>query len=723
MEFTEDMIWLKLENRVRFLVKDILSTSLSHIQLIEADHKTILMKNSKTKRRLRNMENQLTSFASKIPNTESINDMLIESSVKMQSTEIKIKKNKEALICEIEQLASKINEIGREVHSLENQLHLEHDESKNLNNTLYAMKSSLEKEIHEAYRAVKDKKHDDIFDHLDLKQRFAKVEKKIKYIEASLCDVEVLSKTNENKIIEIDNEFEQKVQETRNEVRSYEQCIKDINIEVSHMERKLADKLKSIREEQSRLISDASRGILKDRDDGICYWFDFVLTEARYKQRITELKKKIENSKEVDNQNEIPVNNIAEAIKLDSKCKDRKRKMKKDFSCRSLEEKVMSSNGSSSRFIPRSNSAMYYPRSSCTSDNFELVRSESKLPLKLLWSSVPIFKIPTRISRGSEETVTFDIHEVVSRSHQLFLPLSDIAKNRFPEEINTTEKVKVLSSESSATNYEALEMNCSFQESPRANSNNKSKRYGKDEEYGEDSEELKTRSILNRDYEPIINDYQDIIRDYQSKINEYQLKLNDYDSKLNDYQNINQDLYEQIKSTQQELIDLKDTFSSQRLEFSAFSENISQSIYDLQEHQEQSLNKVNLYIEQNVKDWVLDSISSSYQTTMRNLLETSQKFREDIESISNDQKTLKEVLHQSVNDFNTSTSTKRREIIDIKLRLKESNKQIAEHSEQFFIFRSEIDKIHNDSEKIIQILRVQFLRQNLRIYFGTAVFV
>ena len=287
--------WTAYEVKVRHLIKDLIEPSMSRIRVIEQNNQKVLNKNKSYKRKIKELQTKLDLLISKLPNSESINRLVIDSNVKLNSAEIESKKDRLAFIYELDKVSAKIDPISNQIISIFNQLELLQKDVSHANSNVYKIKSILENKIKENTLEIEDKISKSLIDVHDISEKCCKSEKKIFLIENSLCDLEVLAKQNERNVIQTKDLLEEKIEKIRNETLAFDIYLKQIRNEACNKEKQLKNDLDSITDEINKRISESNHYILQKQEVQIYEWLEFTLIEPRYKKKISEFKQILKN--------------------------------------------------------------------------------------------------------------------------------------------------------------------------------------------------------------------------------------------------------------------------------------------------------------------------------------------------------------------------------------------------------------------------------------------
>lgn len=291
-----DELWPILETRVRKMLKDILEPSMYRLQSAELNHTKILSSHSKLKTKLSTMRTQYETLICKFPNTDQLNTLLAEQSVKISSFEIDFDKKHTILDTKVSTLADKLESIGTQMLVILNQVDWLHSEFKNSRNSFLEIKNKIDNESFRSTSKVTEALRENAEHRVKVTENYAKVVKKVDMLEETICQHELVSTLAQKNMAQIKQELEEKINETKNDRIRFEQQAKWLQQCVKKCENECEEKIKIMELKVDERVNESYMHILKQQDSMIFNWLNFTLIEPRYKKKLTEFRKKSQST-------------------------------------------------------------------------------------------------------------------------------------------------------------------------------------------------------------------------------------------------------------------------------------------------------------------------------------------------------------------------------------------------------------------------------------------
>ncbi|OMJ70883.1 hypothetical protein SteCoe_31044 [Stentor coeruleus] len=291
-----DELWPILETRIRKMIKDVLEPSMYRLQSAELNHTKILSAHSKLKTKLNTMRTQYETLICKFPNTDQLNALLAEQSVKLSSFEIDYDKKYTILDTKVSTLTDKLESISTQTLTILNQVDWLHSEFRNSRNSFLEIKSKIDNEAFRSISKVNEALRESAEHRVKVTENYVKVVKKVDMLEETICQHELVATLAQKNMVQIKQELEEKINEAKNERVKFEQQVKWLQQCVKKCENDCEEKIKDMEVKVDERVNESYMHMLKQQDSMIFNWLNFTLIEPRYKKKLTEFRKKSQST-------------------------------------------------------------------------------------------------------------------------------------------------------------------------------------------------------------------------------------------------------------------------------------------------------------------------------------------------------------------------------------------------------------------------------------------
>lgn len=281
----EQDLWATIDTRVRKLIKSIMEPGLIRIQAAEENSKKLLEYKQIFRGKLKRLKSKVILIEEKMPSNEKLNKSLMDHSIQLNYIEVETKKDAQLIRQSIEKLEENILNLNEQIPSVLNQMDFTRGELNTAKKDFLRIRNSIENTFKLNFDEFVSRTNESAEASEKLQYNFISVQKKVDMLAKALSQLEVKEVVNWKNCFGRQEQVESDLNGLRNQQGGMLEDVKKFKNDIFDWKKKLDSEI--IKE-----IVEAKEGLEETQDVIIAKWFDYVLTDPKYKKRLAEFKSK-----------------------------------------------------------------------------------------------------------------------------------------------------------------------------------------------------------------------------------------------------------------------------------------------------------------------------------------------------------------------------------------------------------------------------------------------